>query len=210
MTIPPLCRYLPLETPMSRPARILLACLILLPLAAGHAGDELQYQGLESLQPLDARVEDVSILSASLRVESSGLAKPSGFDAVYRVPGDSGKLMRVNGALFAVFDQSVYQSYQGRSYVDVPPSTVFHIGPPLEGFAGSKVGSEPAASTELIESRQPRAGFGYVAPVSSRGHVGYADSRPSSEGLPQLISDPEYRARRLAELVNRRINDPRP
>ena len=189
--------------------RILLACLILLPPAVGHAGDELQYQGLESLKPLDARVEDVSILSASLRVESAGLAKPSGFDAVYRVPGDSGKLMRVNGALFAVFDQSVYQSYQGRSYVDVPPSTVFHIGPPLEGFSGSKVLTEPAASTELTESKQSRAGFGYVAPVSARSHVGYSDSRPSSKDLPRLISDPEYRSRRLAELVERRINDPR-
>ena len=198
------------ETLMFTTVRTMLACLILSPLAIGHADETSQYQGLEFLKPLDARVEDVSILSASLRVESAGLAQPSGFDAVYRVPGDSGKLMRVNGALFAVFDQSVYQSYPGGSYPDVPPSAVFHIGPPLEGFSGTKSGTKAPASTVAEESDHSRAGFGFVAPVSSRSHVGYADARSTMEELPQFVSDPVYRSRRLAELVDRRINGPRP
>ena len=117
---------------MFRSIQILLACLVFTPLVRGQAVDDesLKYQGLESLRPLEAQVEDVSILSASLRVESPGLAQPSGFDAVYRVPGDSGKLMRVNGALFAVFDQSVYLSWNGLSFPEVPPSTTFYIGAP--------------------------------------------------------------------------------
>ena len=98
------------ETLMFTTFLTMIGFLALAPLPLGHADQELRYQGLEGLQPLDARVEDVSILSASLRVESAGLAKPSGFDAVYRVPGDSGKLMRVNGALFAVFDQSDHRA----------------------------------------------------------------------------------------------------
>lgn len=188
----------------------MIACLALVPLPSGHADEELRYQGLEGLKPLDARVEDVSILSASLRVESAGLAKPSGFDAVYRVPGDSGKLMRVNGALFAVFDQSVYQSYQGRSYVDVPPSTVFHIGPPLEGFRASRDDDQTSASSVAAEATHSRAGFGLVPPVSTRSHVGYADARPITDELPKFVADRTYRTMRLAELVDRRINGPRP
>jgi len=198
------------ETLMFTTFLTMIGFLALAPLPLGHADQELRYQGLEGLQPLDARVEDVSILSASLRVESAGLAKPSGFDAVYRVPGDSGKLMRVNGALFAVFDQSVYQSYQGRSYVDVPPSTVFHIGPPLEGFGG-KVRNDDTTpeSSVAAESTHSRAGFGFVLPVSSRSHVGYADARPVTEELPKFVKDRAYRTMRLAELVDRRINGPR-
>ena len=185
----------------------MIACLVLAPLPLGQ---ELRYEGLEGLRPLDARVEDVSILSASLRVESAGLAKPSGFDAVYRVPGDSGKLMRVNGALFAVFDQSVYQSYQGRSYVDVPPSTVFHIGPPLDGFGGKARNDDTTPESSVAaESTHSRAGFGFVLPVSARSHVGYADARPVTEELPKFVTDRAYRTMRLAELVDRRINGPR-
>lgn len=195
---------------MSRALSILLTCLLLAPVVRGYAVDDdpLQYQGLESLAPLDARVEDVSILSASLRVESAGLAMPSGFDAVYRVPGNSGKLMRVNGALFAVFDQSVYQSYQGRSYPEVPPSTVFHIGPPLEGFSTSATESSSSVTADTV-TLPHRAGFGYVAPATTNTretHVGFSEPWPEAEPLPKFISDPKYRAARLAELVERRLN----
>ena len=195
---------------MRRFLMILTCCLISTMVVRVHAVDETlpRYQGLEALTPLDARVEDVSILSASLRVESAGLAMPSGFDDVYRVPGDSGKLMRVNGALFAVFDQSVYQSYQGRSYPDVPPSTVFHIGPPFPDLSKGSFVQVPEVEATVVSSTN-RAGFGYVAPATNDSSTVTSTAWPRGHSLPRFVADDEYRARRLAELVERRLSPSR-
>lgn len=178
------------------------ACLagLLLAAAPSPADEPLEPTGLQPLQPLDARVEDVSVLSASLRVESPGLAVPSGFDEVYRVPGEPGKLMRVNGALFAVFDRSVYGSWQGRAVAEVPPSTVFHIGPPLPEPGGLDRVAAVGGGSER------GAGYGVVPPAApGSGRPTGLASAASRPVLPRFVSDETYRARRLAELVNRRL-----
>jgi hypothetical protein len=187
--------------------RILFAILLAGPLGLGHSADDelLQYSELPPPQPLDARVEDVSVLSVSLRVESAGLARPTGFESVYRVPGNSDKLMRVNGALYAVFDQSVYQPGREGLRAVVPPSTVFHIGPPLAAIeSSSRV--EPARPVPAPIRSQGGAGYGVVpdvTPDSQSGHSVSGDLLPGS--LPRFHSDLDYRSRRLAEIVARHL-----
>lgn len=182
--------------------------LLILPciLGMGPVADvtETELANLQPLQPLDARVEDVSLLATSLRVESPGLALPSDFDEVYRVPGDPSKLMRVNGALYAVFNQSVYGNYKGQPYATVPPATVFHIGAPPSG----PVATSPieAPSTGDPEPRR-QGGYGMVASVGPHSHVGFSPQEELvEENLPRFIRDKSYRERRLAEIVDRRLN----
>ena len=183
--------------------------LMFLLAAAGHvhADEPLGIDSItqETLQPLDARVEDMTALSMSLRVESPGLAVPSDFDEVYRVPGDPSKLMRVNGALYAVFDQSVYGNYKGHVYARVPPATVFHIGAP-PNTPGPNSPIEPAGSMRAEKTEFTRAGFGFVVPVEPSRHSAIqSDAERAEEPLPRFVADQDYRKKRLRELLERRI-----
>ncbi len=83
--------------------------------------------------PVDQGIEDVGAgLARSGRVIDPGLRVPSGFQQVYRVPGRPGWLMRVDGAIYALFRESVYDE---RGPL-IPPGTIFHIGGiPLEPMA---------------------------------------------------------------------------
>ncbi len=78
------------------------------------------------LEVVDAGREDIGPLATSLKSEPLDPRLPTGFHRVYRVPGSDSLLMRGNGALFAVFSESVYAD--GRAIL--PPGTVYHIGMP--------------------------------------------------------------------------------
>jgi hypothetical protein len=78
------------------------------------------------LEILDAGREDIGPLATSLKSQPVDARLPTGFHRVYRVPGSDSLLMRGNGALFAVFSESVYDG--GRAVL--PPGTVYHIGMP--------------------------------------------------------------------------------
>lgn len=82
------------------------------------------------LEIVDQGTEDRDVMSATLRTDPTDLRLPTEFERVYRVPGSSSLLMRGNGALFAVFEQSVYRQTSRGVQVVAPPGTVFHIGMP--------------------------------------------------------------------------------
>lgn len=78
------------------------------------------------------QVGDRHSLSHSLRVMPVDLS-PHGFERVYAVPGRDDLLMRTNGALYAVFDQSTYTrdpQKRGALRAVIPAATVFYIGRP--------------------------------------------------------------------------------
>ena len=78
------------------------------------------------------QVGDRHSLSHSLRVMPVDLS-PHGFERVYAVPGRDDLLMRTNGALYAVFDQSTYArdpQKRGALRAVIPAATVFYIGRP--------------------------------------------------------------------------------
>jgi hypothetical protein len=96
------------------------------------------------LDIVDAGREDVGPLATSLRADPVDQRLPTGFDRVYRVPGSESLLMRGNGALFAVFEESVYR----RAGAALPPGTVFHIGMP--DLRPTEYGlGHPAGDTEM-------------------------------------------------------------
>ena len=86
--------------------------------------------GQQELKPLDASVADRGPLALSLRNISLDLRQPTTFDRVYRAPGGDGKLMRANGALYAVFPRSVYRRTRSGTVPVIPDGTVFYIGAP--------------------------------------------------------------------------------
>jgi hypothetical protein len=83
------------------------------------------------LRSLEQGTEDRGGFNASFRMPPLDLRVPTGFDAVYLVPGDEdGRMMRGSGALFAVFPQSAYRRTVFGTVPIAPADTVFHIGMP--------------------------------------------------------------------------------
>lgn len=88
--------------------------------------------GAVPLQQLDPTSSDRHSLSQSLRVMPVDLS-PHNFERVYQVPGRDDLMMRSNGALYAVFEQSDYArdpKRKGAMKAVVPAATVFYIGRP--------------------------------------------------------------------------------
>jgi hypothetical protein len=79
---------------------------------------------------VDQGREDVGALGTSLRMEGVDMRLPAGFQRVYRVPGRDDLLMRGNGALFAIFPESVYRATRNGRVAVAPPGTVYSIGMP--------------------------------------------------------------------------------
>ena len=84
------------------------------------------------VQQVDTAAGDRHALSTSLRVMSVDLS-PHNFERVYQVPGRDDLMMRTNGALYAVFEQSTYArdpQRRGALRAVIPAATVFYIGRP--------------------------------------------------------------------------------
>ena len=197
--------------------RLILVPSLLLPL---HLAHPIQGQELVDFEPVEASVADVSVLATSLRIEDPGLAPGTGFKQVYQVPGSSTAHFRANGGLYAVFDQSVYLSWNGMSFPEIPPSTTFYIGTP--GFLMNQPGEMRTEPTSIKGAASPsgvrrdgrstgepgdRPGYGYVPPTdSARSLVENSSDQALASGdsfepaLPRFHTDPDYRSRRLLEI----------
>jgi hypothetical protein len=156
--------------------------------------------------PVDLRVvesgtEDVGPLSSGLKVQPLGLSIGNGFDRVYQTIGSSGPFFRSSGNLFAVFDRSVYLSWGNRFIPEVPPGTVFHIGPPAF-LDNSRFGSKPRES-------EPE----FVGPTQSSVHrfvrvnpeLRYVDELPGDNSMPRFHTDSKYRGERLRALIREHL-----
>lgn len=82
------------------------------------------------LKRLDQGYEDIDPLRTSLRLQPVDLRMPMDFDTVYSLPGRGAtdRLVRMSGALAAVFPRSEYTPTERGVVVHVPASTVFYIG----------------------------------------------------------------------------------
>ena len=156
--------------------------------------------------PIDLRVvesgtEDVGPLSSGLKVQPLGLSIGNGFDRVYQTVGSNSPFFRSSGNLFAVFDRSVYRNWGNRFIPEVPPGTVFHIGPPAF-LENSGFGSSP---------RSPE--YQVVGPTQSAVHLfvddnpqlRYVDEIPGDNSLPRFHTDSGYRNKRLQALIKEHL-----
>jgi len=160
------------------------------------------------LEPVDQAIEDISVLSTSLRRVEPGLQQPNDFSRVYRLRGSRDRFMRVQGGLYAVFPESVYgATKEGQLRALIPHDTMFHIGPP------PLLSAEPPSAAPRPEGlvrgridlkigphREP-------APPTARPSGGFKtrSTGPSSLRitLPAIVSDEDYRQRRVRSLLRR-------
>jgi hypothetical protein len=153
--------------------------------------------------PLDPTVGDISSIDTNLRQLPRGLAPNNDFTLIFR---DGDNLVRSQGALRAVFPRSTYKLLTQRYVIpEVPPSTVFHVGPSFELPA-----APPGPRPGLIDGRiDGRVALGVV----HHDTHGAAPPRPTlMRPLPvtipppaapynRMVVDPEYRAARLRSLM---------
>jgi hypothetical protein len=185
------------------PARRLALVLPLL-LAAAAGGQELD---VRALKPVDPAVEDTGPLSHSLRDFRTDFRGPLGFEKIYRVPGYEDDLfMRVDGAIYAVFPQSVYASSRSGPVPLIPNGTIFYIG--SQSMNDLTALNEPAAA--LWDDRSglridSRIDFGHESPddeshrapggPSAGGRV--MDDSPASAPAPLARYAPPSRVLRI-------------
>jgi len=109
------------------------------------------------LQLIDQGTADRGGLMTSFRLMPLDMRLPTGFTDVYRVPGSDDKMMRGNGALFAVFPKSVYRRTAIGMIPIAPAGVVYHIGMPGGMvFPGSTLGNEMPPSDPRIATRVDR------------------------------------------------------
>jgi len=118
----------------ARAAAALVAACLASAASARQQGGAPPAAGSSQLpERVDAGVGDRHSLGQSLRIHPVDLS-PHGFRNVYKVPGRDDLLMRTDGALYAVFDQSVYvrdpNAKTPTMKAMIPAATVFYIGKP--------------------------------------------------------------------------------
>jgi hypothetical protein len=174
---------------------------------AGAAGD------LPPLEPVEAGVEDVDPISASLRDLRIDIREPAAFDRPYRVPGRADLFMRISGALHAIFPRSIYASNDGNTVAMIPAGTVFHIGMPDEAllppapFEMPAVPPGPRAGAARVELRDVADGgdstvgaIGATGPGPARSTLGAAVATGSA-GPRTVATDAALRSQRAGALV---------
>jgi hypothetical protein len=114
------------------------------------------------LRAVDQGRDDLGGLATSFRMEPLDLRLPTGFGRVYEVPGEDsdapgGRLMRGNGALFAIFPRSTYRFDANGPRASVPPGTVFSIGMPGPSALDLKPAATPAQGA--VDARVPQIPF---------------------------------------------------
>ncbi len=174
------------------PIRWTCAMAAVAALAAPAAG---QIDGLETV---DQMIEDCGSLSVSLRHIEPGLRQPNNFAQVFRVPGDSGEFMRIQGALYAVFRLSEYAVDKDEGVFPLVPSgTVFHIGPPpmLAHEAPHEIPINPDRIEARIDLRLDHERL-YEAEIA--GGEQFVINRPAGV---RIASDPSYRTARIQALL---------
>jgi hypothetical protein len=82
------------------------------------------------LVPIDQGVVDQSATATSLRVAPVELSQSTNFQRLFGVAGRPDLLVRSQGGMFAVFEQSSYRNYKGSTVIQWPSGTVYYIGQP--------------------------------------------------------------------------------
>ncbi|MHC4218813.1 MAG: hypothetical protein ACYSU7_10210 [Planctomycetota bacterium] len=192
-----------------RPGRL---AIILTWLAAAPATAQ---QTSVDLDPVDQAIEDVSVLSTSLRKIEPGLGQPNDFARVFRVNGRQDLYMRQQGGLYAVFPESEYgPDKEGRLQSLIPDGTVFYIGRPAlldpepmsadpapEGLIQGRIDLR-VKGTELFSLQDHRWGRQHPSKINPSPLPPVGPPIPTAL-LPPIVSDEAYREERLRSLMRR-------
>lgn len=181
----------------ARAAALAAACLASPALAQQQGGGSAAPPSPSALpERVDAGVADRHSLGQSLRIQPVDLS-PHGFRHVYKVPGRDDLLMRTDGALYAVFDQSVYVRDPNAKTPSlkpmIPAATVFYIGKPnfrmirssgIRDLSFRREDSPPAAEQHApvlvggVKRLEPEVG----APGATRMEPTRISAKPAEHG----------------------------
>ena len=168
-------------------------CLFMLVLLATGAIVSQPVQ--PDMRPVEAGIDDTSPVAVSQREQRYDQRIATGFDRVYEIVSPSGErsFVRVNGAVYAQFDQAWY-SDSGDALV--PPGTRFTIGAPpsSESIAQTPVRAPNAVS--LRADAQP-ARQGSPPPAAARAYP---------VGEPSIVGNEWYRRVRITQLLRSTLN----
>ena len=163
-----------------------IACMLVL-VAAVAARAQATEAG--DLVPIEQGVSDMNSVGTSLRVMPVDLGTGNSFTRLYGVAGRPDLLVRSQGGIYAVFEQSDYVRVQrqnsSRVYAVWPAGTVFHIGQPdFTSMRTAGIRHGPQAVMLFAPGLQPQVPKKSTAPdrrLSNRVSTGPMDrSRPSS------------------------------
>lgn len=213
------------DTALMTPRCAAAVCLLLLPGPAGGA-QPVSDQGAAAPPPPGAETrpepdpapttvgpyrrihpgyEDTGPLRRSLEREAIDFRTPSAFEHIYLAPDGSGRMMRVSGALHAVFPRSEYIATRFGAAPVVPSGTIYYLGPPeppAADRARPRTGAlVPAPSLRIsagTTSRAPRP-----APRPATRQASAASDAPFA-----VMSDEPYRRRRIAAILQRALDAP--
>jgi hypothetical protein len=160
------------------------------------------------LERVEQGIGDLDPLRTGRRVGPVDLRQPLGFDAVYRLGEadafrpDERPLVRMSGALTAVFPRSVYAETPSGLVPRLPPGTVFHIGPlPPPGQDAIRPRAGLARPADL-SSRAVRPSEAPGTRVESGIQVGPGPEPDGDrEEVRTIFGSEAYRCSRLAELL---------
>lgn len=192
-----------------------------------------QPSGALTFTRIDQTVADVDPLRVSLRHLSTDLRQPTGFSDIFRIEGSQSHLSRygfsttpandllarVDGAVTAVFPQSVYIPTREGIVPLIPPGTVFFIGgipadffaspdaaPPPPTFVNSRIDQRADASSPPV-SWQPPGVAGIPPPPSGpRQPTRRTDERlltaePTRVATPAIMTDEPLRRSMVRGLI---------
>jgi hypothetical protein len=134
-----------------------IAAILVLPLA--HAA-LAQATDPGDLVPVEQGVSDMNALGTSLRLQPVELGEGNSFQRLYGVAGRPDLLVRSQGGLYAVFEQSDYMTVtkgnRSRTYTVWPAGTIFHIGrPDFTDLRSVGIRHGPHATTLASPGLQP-------------------------------------------------------
>lgn len=164
------------------------------------------------LQRVQEGGKDENPLAADLQVIDPGLAVPTGFTSVYRVPGRSDLYMRIDGAIHAVFPRSSYVGGRDGLIALIPDDTVYFIGFPSSQALTAAFGPGPARDEHAVfdaldveRSATRLRNDEFAPPPAIRSWRRRLDTMPRHinprDTGPPIVSDTDYRARRIADLL---------
>jgi hypothetical protein len=161
------------------------------------------------LEVVEQGVADRGGIETSTRVLPVDLRLPTGFGVVYRSPEGDGRLMRGNGALFAVFPRSLYRRTAMGAVPVVPAGVVYSIGMPgghdfpggslvREGEAQSspsagrvdlRVRPKPAAAPQPAEAARDPRPVDPMPPISDAARAARAEPADGTTPAPAPVVD---------------------
>lgn len=161
---------------------------------------------VDSRQRIDPTFDDLNPLSRSIRhFGDIDLRLPLDFEDVYRIPGKStadDRFARISGGLSAVFPHSVYVRTEQGLVPDIPPGTIFYIGPI----------PEPDSELEPPHHSALRVDTSVRTDVSSVAAPGVVDPHPGvlrgqpvevETGVKGIMTDDQYRSDRVRSLLRK-------